>query len=120
LLPVTVSIVLEDFIRALAVAPDLGTPQHTCVVQCLEFCFQYSVRFLNARKFQLFFDQGEPFYGHVRHRMENNKSRAENGVWADVIHCGEADMREVPGLQAADVMAWAFIPSTLHHEAGTV
>jgi hypothetical protein len=82
LLPVTVS----DFKRAAKENPDL-TVEHLCATQCAACVFEF------------YFDQGEPFYGHVKDRMDNKKSRQTAPGWSLIKHIRESDMRHVPGLQ---------------------
>lgn len=114
-LPISVTIPLHDFKRALAVNPDIGTPEFICVNQCLSLCVRWAEEFVGAHKFQLYFDQGEPFYGHVYDRKHNKRSRAYENLWARVIHLGQSNMRHTPCLQAADLVAWAI---GIKHERG--
>lgn len=107
LMPVTVSVILPDFIEALKKVPTLGTPEHTCAVQCASLCFEYGERYLKSDQYQLFFDQGERFCGHLRDRKLNKKSVRHDAIWKKVGLLAEADMRITPGLQAADLLAWA-------------
>lgn len=104
--PATVSILLKDFKMALAEVPDLGTPENICAIQCFAFCYVYGI-YTGASKFQLFFDRNEPFYGHVLDRMNNRGSKRRDAIWRQVYSVTEADMRHIPGLQAADLLAWS-------------
>jgi hypothetical protein len=116
--PVTISVLLQDFKKALSDMPDLRTPEHLCATQCVPVCALYG-KLIGADKLQLFFDQGERFFGHIRDRMDNKKSRVEP-LWPCVIHAGESDMRLVPALQAADLLAWsvnhAYEEDTVSHK----
>jgi len=74
--PVTISVLLQDFKKALSEMPDLRTPEHLCATQCVPVCALYG-KLIGADKLRLFFDQGERFFGHIRDRMDNKKSRVE-------------------------------------------
>ncbi len=117
IMPISVTLPLLDFKRALDVKPSLGTPEFTCVNHCLALCAHWAEEYVKAEKFQLYFDQGEPFYGHVYHRKHNKKSRAYETMWQRVTHLGESNMRETPCLQAADMIAWAI---GVKHERGVL
>jgi Protein of unknown function (DUF3800) len=55
-----------------------------------------------------YFDQGEPFEGIIRAKW--SRARAEENPkyqWAHISRIGSADMRKTPGLQIADMIAWA-------------
>ncbi len=105
--PSTISVNLPDFKRALVKIPKLGTVEHLCATNCVQNVFSYGIYIAHAARFQLFFDQGEPFYGHIRDRVDNRASRKHGPLWKMVTHLGESDMREVPALQAADLFAWS-------------
>lgn len=105
--PATVSVLLKDFKKALLKIPALESPTEICATQCLGCCFHYGEYLDDRQKFQLFFDQGEPFYGHAHDRRTNRRSRKIDQIWKKVTHLGESDMREVPALQAADLLAWS-------------
>jgi hypothetical protein len=62
---------------------------------------------IGGKDFELFFDQGEPYYGYIHDRWKTQRVRKAEPVWERVIHVGEANMRKVPGLQAADLLAWS-------------
>jgi hypothetical protein len=121
--PTTVSILLKDYNRAFCEIPELGTPEHICVTQCLARCILYAnhttalIKGSTEPKFQLFFDQNEPFRGHALDRAVNKASRKQDPVWKNVIHNGESDMRDIPGLQAADLLAWSINRQHLDGEA---
>jgi hypothetical protein len=105
--PATISINLHDFKRTLVKVPDLGTPEHLCATNCAQCVLTYGIHIKHAKSFQFFFDRGEPFYGHIRDRVDHPKSRRAGPYWTLVTHLGESNMREVPALQAADLFAWS-------------
>lgn len=107
ILPLTTTVNMRDFKRAKQKVPDLGTPEAICVISTLDMCFQHGSRHLDIHRFKLIFDQNEKFYGHIRDRKDNRKSRATDRIWSNVDALTEADMRRVPGLQVADLFAWS-------------
>ncbi len=54
-----------------------------------------------------FFDQGEPFYGHLVQLLENEKAKKIAYQLRRITSRTEADMRRVPALQLADLLAWS-------------
>jgi hypothetical protein len=104
--PVTVTVMVNDFKRALKILPDIGSLEHICVVQAVAGCHAWAM--LNSyQKLQLYFDQGESFRGHMVDRTQSRKVKKDAPGLANIIHVGESDMRIVPALQAADLFAWA-------------
>jgi hypothetical protein len=104
--PVTVSVVLGDFMRALRKFPKLGSAEHLCAIHAVARCTAWG-RFTGYSKFRFYFDQGERFCGHIRDRMENKKARRAAPEIRNIICAAEVNMREAPALQAADVLAWS-------------
>jgi hypothetical protein len=104
--PITITVLLKDFKRAVQALPELGTVEHLCTIQSAGLVFGYGL-YCGSSRFQLFFDQGANFYGHVKDRISNPKSLRTGLGWNLVTHLGESNMRDVPGLQACDVFAWA-------------
>jgi hypothetical protein len=106
IMPFTITVRMDDFKRALGTIPDLGTPEGACAMTCVDLCFQYGVNYLRGRRFNLIFDRGEPFYGHLKDRQNNKASLKIDPIWEKTA-LTELNMRELPGLQVADVFAWA-------------
>jgi hypothetical protein len=110
--PAAISVLLRDFKRRLSEFPRLGDVHHHCAVQCAGCCFNYGL-YLNSdplaqrTKFQFFFDRGEPFYGHIRDRVDHPRSRRISPLWPSVTALSEVDMRHTPAVQASDVLAWS-------------
>ena len=103
---VMLSIRLDDFIRARGVNPRLpNTVEEVCATESLGFCFQWG-KHLGAHWYHLYFDQGEPFFGHIYDRKHNKKSKKTITLMEKISHLGESDMRLVPALQLADLFAW--------------
>ena len=103
--PATITVVLNDYKRAMNHFPNLGAVEQLCAVQAAVCAMTYG-RAKGFVKFQFFFDQNEPFYGHIRDRMVNKRSVQSSPDWKHVV-TAEANMRDVPALQAADLMAWS-------------
>jgi hypothetical protein len=103
--PATVTVFLKDFKNALARIPDLGSVEEVCAVHAAAWCQTYGL-LTGHSKAQFFYDQGEPFCGHIRDRMNNKKARKVIPLLGKTVVANEADMRGVPALQAADLFAW--------------
>ena len=54
----------------------------------------------------LFFDRNELFRVHISD-FWNNKTTRNRAVWRAIGQLTEVDMRGTPGLQIADMLAWA-------------
>jgi hypothetical protein len=67
-----------------------------------------------------FFDRGEPFKGPFEQRWKKEKSFSLKGTdyfWSLLKTVTTVDMRDKPGLQAADLLAWAVNRSRLPRDA---
>lgn len=107
LIPCTVTIVLKDFKRAQIEIPDCPRDAtEVCAVQSVNLLFRWG-KHLGAHSYHLYFDQNEPFRGHVVDRWKNKRAKADMDIFQKVTHCDEANMRIVPALQAADMLAWS-------------
>jgi hypothetical protein len=54
-----------------------------------------------------FFDQGEPFYGHLVQLLQNKKAMKVAYNLKRITSRTETDMRRTPALQLADLLAWS-------------
>ena len=54
----------------------------------------------------VFFDQSEPFRGHIWDRQRNHKVLKQLPLLERITRNEEVDMRHVPALQMADLFAW--------------
>jgi hypothetical protein len=106
IMPVSITIVLDDFKRAVAEIPVLGRPELHCAIHCLQMCGHWCDA-MHVNTLQLVFDQNEPFHGHLSDRWKSRRAGKEETIWEHVIAMTEADSREVPGLQVADLIAWS-------------
>jgi hypothetical protein len=53
------------------------------------------------------FDQGEPFYGHLDDILTRKKAKQDATLLANITSRTKANMRRVPALQLADLLAWS-------------
>lgn len=102
----TFTIPIADYKRARQVVPMLPTScTEICVSETLGLVFSWGRR-IGAGFYELYFDQNEPFYGHVQDRRVNKKSKKQVTLLEKVAYVGESDSRLVPALQIADLFAW--------------
>lgn len=93
----------------------LGSPIDLCNLTCVETVMQwYLLEYKGGLDLEAkyYFDQGEPFEPVFREKWEREteKDRSAgqyNTIWSHIKHVGSADMRSTPGLQIADMLAWA-------------
>lgn len=104
---VTLSIKLKDYLEARELDPEQvpDTITEICASESLGFCFKWG-KIIGTNWYHLYYDQGEPFFGHTVHRTQNKNSRKSIELLRRVTHLGESDMRMVPALQLADLFAW--------------
>lgn len=106
LMVVTLTIPLDDYKRAQKNNPDLpNSVTEICATESLSFSFKWG-RKIGTLRYELYFDQNEPFYGHAYDRRHNKKAKKDIDIMKRVHHLGESDMRVVPALQVADLFAW--------------
>lgn|GEM_PF-1590178 len=93
-----------DFAHANADAPK--NADRAMLGYCLSEVIQWAQANAKADECQLFFDQGEPFYGHLQHMLQSKKAKVDATALLLVASTAEANMRRVPALQLADLYAW--------------
>ena len=102
----TFMIPLDDYKRARESLETLpNSVNEICVSETLAFCFRWGRR-IGAQGHHLYFDQGEPFYGHAVDRWQTKKSRKAIVPMEKVFRLSELDSRVTPALQLADLFAW--------------
>jgi hypothetical protein len=107
LYPHSITIVLEDFIRARKDNPDVPkNADEVCVTQAVFDCMKWGFDGLGAQNIHLYFDQGESFRGHICDRVNSRKVLMELPWLAKITSITEVDMRMTPALQFADLLAW--------------
>ena len=74
----------------------------------------------HSDKVAYFFDRGEYFYHPFRKKWEAEKNRAARShlwsVWPAIEQVSSVDMKTTPGIQAADIIAWAMNRETFAKE----
>lgn len=101
----TQTIKLKDYIRARTVKPDLPVVTEICATNALVRTMEWGKDIMGANFYHLIFDQGEPFYGHIKDRKDNRKARKLPEL-DRITSMTEADTRLTPALQMADLIAW--------------
>ena len=104
--PVTLTIPFKDWLRAKETVPELpDTIEELCATESLAFALKWG-KYIEAKKYELHFDRGEPFYGHILDRWRHPKAKQDITVMKDVISVSEDNSMYVPALQMADLFAW--------------
>jgi hypothetical protein len=107
LYPGVISVVLRDFIAAFKARSDLANnANEICLRQALEECFMWGHRIADCDSFKMFFDRGEPFYGYALSILNSKRANRMNPLLSKVSIQPPSNMRNVPGLQLADLFAW--------------
>jgi hypothetical protein len=102
----TLSIKPDDYRKARATLSMLpNSIADVLASESVGFCFKWGTH-IGTHWWQFYFDQGEPFYGHVRDRLNNKESKKAIPLMSKVSHLGESNTRESPALQVADLFAW--------------
>jgi len=102
----TMTIPLDDYKKARKVNSKLPNDvNELCTTESLGVCFKWGRR-IGAQSYELFFDQGEPFFGHAYNRKHNKQAKKAISPMKHVVNLGKSDMRLVPALQIADLFAW--------------
>jgi len=87
------------------------------VEMCNEFVSEFVLRWYFftypgiVGSVRYFFDRNEPFKGPFENKWNAEKDRAEDlgavNEWSLLEEVAAVDMRMVPGIQAADILAWS-------------
>jgi Protein of unknown function (DUF3800) len=110
---VACTIVLADYLRAKSLFADLPRPEYICTIDCLTLSWLWYASIpsksdqLEDKCADLFFDRGESFMGHAQD-VWNHKNFRDRKAFRAIRLIAPADMRDVPGIQMADMLAWAF------------
>jgi hypothetical protein len=102
---ITLTIPLDDYRRAREAANLPNSVYEICATESLSFCFKWG-KHIGAESYELYFDQGESFYGHVCDRQNKRQPRKDIPFMGKVTGLDELNMRKVPALQIADLFAW--------------
>jgi hypothetical protein len=108
LLCFVISFVLKDFVENSKQNPDApNNANEGCLRQALGEVLIWSENQASCEQCQFFFDQGEPFYGHLHQILQSKKALKDATLLNKIKQSREADMRDTPALQMADLYAWA-------------
>lgn len=103
-----ISFVLKDFVENIKRNPDApNNASEGCLRQALGDVLIWSEEQAACEYCQFFFDQGEPFYGHLHQILQSKKALKDAHLLKKIIPSGEANMRHTPPLQLADLYAWS-------------
>ncbi|MGC2506868.1 MAG: DUF3800 domain-containing protein [Candidatus Acidiferrales bacterium] len=109
------SLKMADYNKLRAETYQLDSPADMVASACVRKMTEWYFEHYKGLDFEAhyYFDQNEPFEDIIRAKW--NRARVEASPkyqWAHISHIGSAVMRKTPGLQIADMIAWA----TTRHE----
>ena len=108
LLPFVVTINLKDFVENATKNKQASqNANEACLRQALGDVLLWSENQAKCEACHFFFDQGEPFYGHLKQLLDSKKAVEDAPLLRKIAHRSESDMRHVPAIQLADLYAWA-------------
>ncbi len=94
LFPFVVSIVLKDFAERAKQEPNASkNANEACLRQALGEVLLWSENQAACKECHLFFDQGEPFYGHLCQLLQNKVATRTAYLLNKITHHSESDMR---------------------------
>jgi hypothetical protein len=106
LFPHTITVDLKAFVRARSENSDVArTADEICAVQSLDACMEWG-SLMETTSFELVFDQGEPFYGHVHDRIVSKRARRDLPFLERIVDHTQSPSCRFPALQLADLLAW--------------
>lgn len=104
------SLKMDDYNKLLAETYQLDSPADIVATACVRKMSEWYFEHYKGLDFEshLYFDQGEPFEEIIKAKW----NRSREGIspryqWMHISHIGPAVMRKTPGLQIADMIAWA-------------
>lgn len=107
LYPHSITIKLVEFIKARQDNRDVpSSANEVCATQAVYDCMKWGFDGLGAQNIHLYFDQGEPFRGHICDRANHPKVLKQLPFLTRVTKIIDLDMRVTPALQFADLLAW--------------
>jgi hypothetical protein len=107
LFPCVVSIHLKDFVAHFKANPTHPhNADQTCLRHLLATVIWWAQTKAMCTECAMFFDQGEPFLGHLIQIMQSKKAMKDAPSLAMITSKGDADSKNVPALQLADLYAW--------------
>lgn len=107
LFPVTLTIPFDDWLRAKKDAPEIpDTIEDILARESAAYALNWG-RIVGSKKYELYFDRGEPFYGYIQNTWRHPKAQRDIELMKDILSISEAVSTEVPALQMADLFAWS-------------
>lgn len=105
---------MDDYRKLQRETYQLDSPVDMCNECCVERLMEWYLREYKGGldvEGHYYFDQGEPFEPIFKAKWLREKEKCEKlneyTEWSHITHVGEALMRNTPGLQVADMFAWA-------------
>lgn len=106
LFPVTLTIPFDDWLRAKRDVPKIPeTIEDICARESVAYALNWG-RLIGSKKYELYFDRGEPFYGYISNTWRHPKAQRDIELMKDIISISESISHEIPALQMADLFAW--------------
>jgi hypothetical protein len=107
LLPITLTVPFDDWLRAKRDVPEIPeTIEDICARESVAYALKWG-KYIGSKKYELYFDRGEPFYGYIRNTWRHPKAQIDIELMKDIINVSESISREIPALQMADLFAWS-------------
>lgn len=109
----SVTVDMGAYRKLLAEGYQMDAPAQLCIDSCVAGIFDwYLHRYKGVDLWaHYYFDTGEPFEPILKAKWERELAASEEqGVynfWSHIKHIGPAQMRTTPGIQVADMLAWA-------------
>jgi hypothetical protein len=114
---VSCTVILDDHAKAIREGFQLSPPHRICAHVCAGRAFNWQAQKLATtpegkiavvQSADFFFDQNEPFLHHFNSEWTRNRRAKHRALWWDLVNTvAPADMRKLPPLQLADMLAWA-------------
>jgi len=108
---ITCTVEMAAYRRLQAESYQLDSPADLCVSTCTVGLFDWYLHSYHGLDLEAhyYFDVGEPFEPILKweQELEISERTGDYSFWTHVKHIGPAKMRSTPGLQVADMLAWA-------------
>lgn len=103
----TLTVPFADWIKAKKTVPELpDTIEEICATESLGFALKWG-KYIGCQKWQLYYDRGEQFYGHIHNRWRHPKAQKDIELMKEILDVSESVAMHVPALQMADLLAWS-------------
>jgi len=105
-----ISLKMSDYKKLQAETYQMDSPADLIASACVRQMTQWYFEHYQGLDYEAHycFDQGEPFEDIIRAKWNRARIEADPKYqWGHVTHIGSAPMRTTPGLQIADMIAWA-------------